>query len=151
MKTVHVAAAVIRQGDTLFATQRGHGSGRGRWEFPGGKTEPGETTEEALKREIREELETVIEPEERIAVIECDYPDFHLSMDCWFCRIVSGSPKLTEHSSARWLRLSELDEPDWLPADRILIEKIREMESGIQGQAKRRGNPGNPGTEGAGV
>ena len=121
MKTIRVAAAVIRRDGTVFATQRGYGPYKDSWEFPGGKIEPGETPEEALRREIREELDTEIAVEEPAAHVEYDYPEFHLSMDCFFCSVVSGSLILKEHESARWLSPEELDSVDWLPADRELI------------------------------
>ena len=127
MKTVHVAAAVIREGNRIFATQRGYGPWKDRWEFPGGKVEPGETAEEALVREIREELDAGVGVEKKIGRVEYDYPEFHLSMDCFFCTLRTGSLILKEHESARWLPPEELDSVDWLPADRDLIRKIRSM------------------------
>ena len=126
MKTVKVVAAVIREGDKIFATMRGHGDLKGGWEFPGGKIEPGETPEEAVKREIMEELETEIRVVERIDTIEYDYPTFHLSMDCFWAEKVSGDLVLTEHTEARWLTKEELDSVPWLPADVGLIEKLKE-------------------------
>ena len=125
MKTVKVVAAVIRNGDRIFATQRGYGDLKGGWEFPGGKVEPGETPQEALKREILEELETEIEVGELIDTIEYDYPTFHLSMDCFWCEIQSGALVLKEHEAAKWLSKDTLYSVDWLPADVTLIEKIR--------------------------
>nr|AHF24516.1 NUDIX hydrolase [uncultured bacterium Contig28b] len=127
MKKVAVAAAVIRDGDKLFATQRGYGPHKDRWEFPGGKIEEGETPEQALCREIREELETEIRVEKRIARIELDDPEFHLTMDCFFCRVLSGKLTLLEHKNSAWLSLDDLDQMDWLPADRKLIRYIREQ------------------------
>ncbi len=126
MKTVRVVAAVIREADRVFATQRGYGEFRGGWEFPGGKVEPGETCEAALKREIEEELNTEIAPGEKIMTVEYDYPDFHLSMDCYWAKIMEGRPVLNEHEAARWLRAEELDSVNWLPADRTLLPRIRE-------------------------
>lgn len=131
MKTVRVVAAVIgahnENGErVIFATQRGYGDFKDGWEFPGGKVEAGETEEEALQREIKEELDTVIAVEEQIAVIEQDYPAFHLSMSCYWCEIQSGDLVLKEHEAARWLTKDQLDTVDWLPADRVLIEKLRE-------------------------
>ena len=125
MKTIRVVAAVIRQNGKIFATQRGYGERKDGWEFPGGKIETGETPEAALKREIQEELDTEISVRERIDTIEYDYPNFHLSMDCFWCEIVSGKLKLKEHEAARWLTKESLDSVDWLPADQALIEKIR--------------------------
>ena len=128
MKTIRVVAAVIRNNDKIFATQRGYGDLKGGWEFPGGKIEPGETPQEALKREIIEELETEIIVGELIDTIEYDYPKFHLSMDCFWCEIKQGNLVLKEHEAARWLGLEQLDVVNWLPADILLIDKIkREM------------------------
>ena len=127
MKTIRVVAAVILQNGKIFATQRGYGEWKDWWEFPGGKIETGETQEAALKREIQEELDTEILVKERIDTIEYDYPNFHLSMDCFWCEIVSGKLELKEHEAARWLTKESLDSVDWLPADQALIEKIRLM------------------------
>ncbi len=126
MKTIKVAAAVIRKKGKIFATARGYGELKGGWEFPGGKIEAGETPQEALKREIMEELETEISVGELIDTIEYDYPTFHLSMDCFWCEIVSGELVLKEAEAARWLGIDDLDSVAWLPADVTLIEKIRE-------------------------
>lgn len=130
MKTIRVVAAVIKavnkSGETIiFATQRGYGEFKGGWEFPGGKIEAGETPQEALKREIKEELETEITVGELIDTVEYDYPNFHLSMDCFWCEIVSGDLVLKEHKDAKWLKKEELDSVEWLPADITLVEKIR--------------------------
>ena len=130
MKIVKVVAAVIRSIDEdgsqmIFATQRGYGEFKGGWEFPGGKIEAGETPEQALKREIMEELDTEICVGSLIDTIEYDYPDFHLSMDCFWAEIVSGELVLKEHEAARWLTHETLDSVDWLPADVALIEKIK--------------------------
>ena len=127
MKTIRVAAAVIREKDKIFATARGYGELEGGWEFPGGKIEAGETPQEALKREIMEELETEISVGELIDTIEYDYPTFHLSMDCFWCEIISGKLVLKEAEAARWLEKADLDSVEWLPADVTLIEKIREQ------------------------
>lgn len=126
MKTIRVVAAVIRKGNRIFATQRGYGEFKDGWEFPGGKIEPGETPQEALVREIREELETEIRVGDLIDTIEYDYPTFHLSMDCFWCEIVEGSLELKEHEAAKWLDRESLYTVDWLPADVGLVEKIRE-------------------------
>ena len=126
MKTIRVTAAVIRKGDRVFATARGYGDYKGEWEFPGGKIEPGETPREALAREIREELDTDILVGDFIETIEYDYPSFHLSMDCFWCSIRSGSLTLREAEAARWLTADSLDSVNWLPADRSLIGKIRQ-------------------------
>ena len=123
--TIRVVAAVIRDGDRIYATQRGYGEYKDGWEFPGGKIEPGETPEEALVREIREELAVTIEVGEKISTIEYDYPKFHLSMDCFWCRIVDGEIHLQEHEAAKWLTKEDLAAVDWLPADRRLIAEMR--------------------------
>ena len=125
MKTIKVVAAVIRSNDRIFATQRGYGEFKDGWEFPGGKMEAGETPQQALVREIKEELDTEIKVGELIDTVEYDYPDFHLSMDCFWAEIVSGNLILKEHEAARWLTRDELDSVDWLPADRDLIKKIK--------------------------
>ena len=116
---------MIRQNGKIFATQRGYGEWKDGWEFPGGKIENGETPEAALKREIQEELDTEISVKERIDTIEYDYLNFHLSMDCFWCEIVSGKLELKEHEAARWLTKESLDSVDWLPSDQALIEKIK--------------------------
>lgn len=126
-KTIKVVAAVIRDGDKIFATQRGYGDFKGGWEFPGGKIQEGETPQEALVREIREELETEIAVGELIDTIEYDYPTFHLSMDCFWAEIVSGEVVLKEHEAAKWLTKDTLDSVEWLPADISIIEHIRDV------------------------
>ncbi|MBQ8138599.1 MAG: (deoxy)nucleoside triphosphate pyrophosphohydrolase [Lachnospiraceae bacterium] len=125
MKTIRVVAAVIRDKDRIFATQRGYGEYKDGWEFPGGKIEEGETPEQALKREIMEELDTEITVGELIDTIEYDYPNFHLSMDCFWCELVSGDLTLKEHEAAKWLDKDTLDSVEWLPADITLIDKIK--------------------------
>ena len=124
MKTIRVAAAVIREKEKIFATARGYGELKGGWEFPGGKIEAGETPQEALKREIMEELETEISVGELIDTIEYDYPTFHLSMDCFWCEIISGKLVLKEAEAARWLEKADLDSVEWLPADVTVIGEI---------------------------
>lgn len=125
MKTVRVVAAVIRDGDRIFATARGYGEYKGWWEFPGGKIEAGETPEEALVREIREELDTEIRVGVLIDTIEYDYPTFHLSMDCFWAEVVAGRLVLKEAEDARWLTKETLESVQWLPADASLIEHIK--------------------------
>ncbi len=123
-KVVRVVAAVIKKENQIYATERGYGEFKGGWEFPGGKIEENETSEEALIREIKEELETVIKVNDLIDTIEYDYPNFHLSMDCYWCEIVSGNLVLVEAKEAKWLTREELYSVDWLPADLGLIDKI---------------------------
>ncbi len=130
MKTIRVVAAIIKAANEkgepiVFATQRGYGDFKGGWEFPGGKIEAGEIPQQALKREILEELDTEIVVGELIDTIEYDYPTFHLSMDCFWAEILSGDLVLKEHEAAKWLRKEELDTVEWLPADVTLVEKIR--------------------------
>lgn len=124
-KQMEVVAAIIREGDRIFATQRGYGEFKDGWEFPGGKVEPGETPQQALVREIREELDTEIEVEELVDTVEYDYPNFHLTMHCYFCTIKSGELVLKEHEAARWLTKETLDSVAWLPADEGLIGKLK--------------------------
>lgn len=125
MKTIRVVAAVIRDGSRIFATQRGYGEYKDGWEFPGGKIEEGETPQEALAREINEELDTEIEVGEYIDTIEYDYPNFHLSMDCFWCKILDGDLVLKEHEAAKWLDKNTIDDVDWLPADITIIDRIK--------------------------
>jgi len=125
MKVIRVVAAIIIEGDKVFATQRGYGEFKGGWEFPGGKIESNETPQEALVREIREELETEIEVGELLHTVEYDYPEFHLSMDCFICKIKSGDLVLKEHEDATWLTKDTLDSVEWLPADLGLISMIK--------------------------
>lgn len=131
LKTINVVAAVIKKINkegipVIFATARGYGEFKGGWEFPGGKIEIGETSQEALEREIKEELDVCIEVGELIDTIEYDYPKFHLSMDCFWCRIISGELVLKEAEAGKWLTKAELESVEWLPADVTLIEKIKE-------------------------
>lgn len=123
-KTIEVVAAIIIRDGKLFATQRGYGEWKDWWEFPGGKIEPEESQEDALKREIREELATEIEVGTLLSTVEYDYPKFHLTMHCYLCTIISGELSLLEHEDARWLTTNELDSVKWLPADKDVIEKL---------------------------
>lgn len=123
-KNIKVVAAVIKNGNKIYATQRGYGEFKGGWEFPGGKIEQGETSQEALVREIEEELETKIKVNDLIDTIEYDYQTFHLSMECFWCEIVKGNLVLLEAEAAKWLTKEELYSVDWLPADLLLIPKI---------------------------
>ena len=126
MKTIRGVAAIIVNNGKIFATQRGYGDFIGGWEFPGGKIEPGETSEEALVREIKEELEVEIKVGNLIDTVEYDYPTFHLSMDCFWSEIVSGDLVLNEHKAAKWLSREELYSVEWLPADIALVKKIEQ-------------------------
>lgn len=125
-KNIKVVAAVIKNGNKIYATQRGYGEFKGGWEFPGGKIEQGETSQEALVREIEEELETKIKVNDLIDTIEYDYPTFHLRMECFWCEIIKGNLVLLEAEAAKWLTKEELYSVDWLPADLLLIPKIEE-------------------------
>ena len=124
MKTIRVVAAVIREGDKIFATARGYGEFKGQWEFPGGKIEEGETPQQALVREIKEELETTITVGDLIGTIEYDYPTFHLSMDCFWCEVIEGELKLLEAEAAKWLTKDAIYSVQWLPADITIVEEI---------------------------
>ena len=124
MKQIEVVAAIIRKEDKIFATQRGYGEWKDWWEFPGGKIEAGETPEEALKREIQEELSTEISVDELLCTVEYDYPAFHLTMHCYLCSLLTEALHLNEHEAAKWLTLEELDSVKWLPADMEVVEKI---------------------------
>ncbi len=127
MKTIQVVAAIIKKDEKIFATQRGTGEFQGGWEFPGGKIEPGETPQRALIREIMEELDVKIKVNELFEIVEYDYPNFHLTMHCFWCEVISGDLILKEHQDAKWLTKKELDSVEWLPADLGLIEKLKRM------------------------
>lgn len=131
MKTIKVVAAVIcdslKTKKNIFATARGYGEFKGQWEFPGGKIEDGETPQRALVREIKEELDIIVEVGDLIATIEYDYPSFHLSMDCFWCEVLEGEIRLLEAEDAKWLNRDELDSVQWLPADLIIIDRIKDM------------------------
>lgn len=126
MKKIEVVAAIIVKGDKILATQRGYGDFKDGWEFPGGKIEPGETPECALKREIEEELDVEIEIDTYIDTVEYDYPQFHLTMHCYKCRMLDGQLILKEHEDAKWIGQNELNEVDWLAADKIVVERLEE-------------------------
>ena len=130
MKTIKVAAAIICDGERIFATQRGYGAWKDYWEFPGGKLEAGETPEEALRREILEELDTVIAVGKKLTTEEYDYPEFHLSMECFLATVTEGNLVLKEHEAARWLTPDDLDTVHWLPADQIIIELLKKQKPG---------------------
>ncbi len=127
MRSINVVAAIIRDDNKIFATQRGHGEYKDGWEFPGGKIEPGETPQQALVREIKEELDTEIVVGELLTTIEYDYPMFHLSMQCFWCKILDGTPVLKEHEDARWLDSEHIGSVEWLPADLSIIRMIKEQ------------------------
>ncbi|MBP5361387.1 MAG: 8-oxo-dGTP diphosphatase MutT [Bacteroidaceae bacterium] len=125
MKRIEVVAAIIQKEGRIFATQRGYGEWKDWWEFPGGKMEPGETPEEALKREILEELSTDIRVDELLCTVEYDYPQFHLTLHCYLCSLLTEALHLNEHEAARWLAKNELESVQWLPADRTVIERLK--------------------------
>jgi 8-oxo-dGTP diphosphatase len=127
MKTIEVVADVIKADNRIFAIQRGYGEYKDGWEFPGGKMEEGESPEQALIREIREELETDISVDQYIRTIEYDYPKFHLKMHCFLCGIASGDLVLIEHEAARWLTKDTIDDVDWLPADTLILDDIKDL------------------------
>lgn len=125
MKTIEVVAAIIIQNGKVFATQRGYGEWQGWWEFPGGKIEPGECPQDALKREIKEELDAEIEVGDLLETVEWDYPTFHLTMHCYICTLTSESMHLNEHEASAWLTKETLKSVKWLPADLVLLDKIQ--------------------------
>ena len=127
MKVIEVVAAILHRDGAYFATQRGYGEFEGMWEFPGGKIEHGESSEDALKREIQEELGVDIVIEDLICTTEYDYPSFHLTMHCYLCRVEAGEIELREHKSARWLRPEELGSVEWLPADKDIISRLNNL------------------------
>ena len=131
MKQIEVVAAIIRKGDIIFATQRGYGEWKDWWEFPGGKMEAGETPEEALKREIREELSTEISVDEFLCTVEYDYPAFHLTMHCYLCSLLTEALHLNEHEAAKWLSKDNLESGKWLPADLLVLDALKEQKRGI--------------------
>jgi len=131
-KNIRVAAALIRRDNEVFATQRGYGDYKDWWEFPGGKIEAGETPEEALAREIHEELTAVISVDEYLTTVEYDYPEFHLTMACYWCSIREGHLTLLEHEAARWLPLNDLRKVNWLPADVLVIDAVEKQRYGGQ-------------------
>lgn len=127
MKTYHVVAAIIKRGNEVLATQRGYGDYKDGWEFPGGKIEPGETAEQALVREIREELDVTVRIERHVVDVSYDYSQFHLEMSCFLCSIAKGTPRLLEHEAARWLATGDIGSVDWLPADVLVVEALKEQ------------------------
>lgn len=133
MKSITVSAAIIlrtnplTQQNEIFATQRGYGEYKDGWEIPGGKLEPGETPEQCIVREIQEELQTTVQPVRELGIVDYDYQTFHLTMHCILCTIVSGELKLLEHEAARWLNKETLHSVDWLPADKLILDKIEEL------------------------
>ena len=133
MKTINVVAAIIHDAEgRIFATQRGYGEWKDWWEFPGGKMEAGEMPEEALKREIREELSTEISVDEYFCTVEYDYPKFHLTMHCYICSLLTKALHLNEHEAAKWLAMNELDNVRWLPADLYVIQELKSMKEKCQ-------------------
>lgn len=127
MKTIEVVAAIIHDNGKILATQRGYGEFKDGWEFPGGKMQPGETAEEAIIREIEEELRVRIAPEKLLITVECDYPNFHLTMHCFLSSITQGEIELVEHEAMKWLTRDELDTVDWLPADIEVVEALKKL------------------------
>lgn len=127
MKHIEVSAAIILKDEKIFATQRGYGEWKDWWEFPGGKIEPGETPENALKREIQEELSVEINVDEFLCTVEYDYPKFNLTMHCYLCSLTTEALHLNEHEAAKWLSKEELDSVKWLPADESIVEKLKTL------------------------
>ena len=127
MKTYHVVAAIIKQSDKILATQRGYGDYKDGWEFPGGKIEHNETPEEALIREIQEELAMTISVDSHVVDVSYDYPQFHLEMGCFLCSIADGTPHLLEHEAAKWLEPRDIDSVDWLPADILVVNALKDQ------------------------
>lgn len=127
MKIVEVVAAIIKKEDKIFITRRGYGEFIDMWEFPGGKIEDGESKEEALKREIKEELELDIENLEYLTTVDYDYPNFHLKMDCFICEIAGGKLSLNAHNDAKWINFDELDNPEWVPADILVVDALKKL------------------------
>lgn len=127
MKIVEVVAAIIKKEDKIFITRRGYGEFIDMWEFPGGKIEDGELKEEALKREIKEELELDIENLEYLTTVDYDYPNFHLKMDCFICEIAGGKLSLNAHNDAKWINFDELDNPKWVPADILVVDALKKL------------------------
>lgn len=127
MKTIEVVAAIIKHDNRIFATRRGYGEFENMWEFPGGKIEIGETREEALIREIKEELELDINVSKYITTVEYDYPNFHLTMHCFMCDVYGGEMQLNAHNAVKWVTLEELNELNWVPADILVVEKLKEL------------------------
>lgn len=131
LKTIEVVAAIIQDGDRYFATQRGYGDYKDWWEFPGGKVEAGETPEEALVREIQEELDTTIKVERFLTTVDWDYPKFHLTMHCYLCTVAEGDLTLREHEAAKWLTMDDIDSVNWLPADVLVVNALKESANEI--------------------
>lgn len=127
LKTIEVVAAIIQDGERYFATQRGYGDYKDWWEFPGGKVEAGETPEEALVREIQEELDTTIKVERFLTTVDWDYPKFHLTMHCYLCTVAEGDLTLREHEAAKWLTVEDIDSVNWLPADVLVVNALKEQ------------------------
>ncbi|MBQ3281134.1 MAG: (deoxy)nucleoside triphosphate pyrophosphohydrolase [Eubacterium sp.] len=132
MKTIEVVAAIIVNDGKVFATQRGYGEFKDKWEFPGGKIEPGETPEDALVREIKEELATDIEVQDHLCTVDYDYPKFHLKMNCYMCKVLTGDLTLIEHEDAKWLNKGTIWSVDWLPADEEVVKEIVKHAEGFE-------------------